>query len=158
MDKNAQITELFEEAIKLERSVAALYLTYARLFPEHGEFWARLSQEEENHAAIIRSGMEQLYQFDLFPLQALATDVGSIKRNCQEIKDKIELFEISPPDLKSACEFAISIENGAGESHYQVTIDSAEKSRALIIFKNMASNDKDHADRIRKFLEETRGD
>jgi hypothetical protein len=126
MDKKARITELFEESIRLERLVATLYLTYARLFSEHSEFWSKLSQEEENHAALIRSGLEQLYKFDLFPLNALAADINSIKENCRRIQEKIDLFKVSAPDLKSAYEFAISIENGAGESHFQVAIDSSE--------------------------------
>lgn len=153
MDKNALITELFEESIRLERLAAALYLNYARIFSEHNDFWRELSHEEENHAAIIRSGMEYLYKFELFPLNALAKDVELIKCSCRKIEQEIDHLNNSPPDLKSACKFAISIETGAGESHFQVAIDSEEGSRALSVFKKMANSDRDHAKRIRKFLE-----
>lgn len=152
--KKARIIELFEESIRLERLVAALYSTYARLFPEHIEFWSKLSHEEENHAALIRSGLEHLYNFDLFPLNALATDIDLVRKTCSIIQEKIDLFETSPPDLKSACEFAISIEIGAGEYHFQEAIDSSEESRALSLFRSLADGDKDHAERIRKFLED----
>ncbi len=52
MSNDKSLIDLFEEN---ELNVSRLYRIYSVKFPDHGQFWQRLSEEEIGHAAQIRA-------------------------------------------------------------------------------------------------------
>ena len=57
-----KLKELANEAIQLELNVAKLYMTFQTIFPQDDEFWWDLVIEEQNHASLLRSGVEFFMQ------------------------------------------------------------------------------------------------
>ena len=45
--------EIIQQLIKQEALLSKLYKYFAKQFPAHQEFWAKLSKEESKHAEII---------------------------------------------------------------------------------------------------------
>ena len=48
------LEKIIDESILLELNISELYKVFNQAFPEDAYFWWQLSEEEENHAALIR--------------------------------------------------------------------------------------------------------
>lgn len=146
---------IFHEAIKLEKTIGKLYSFFEKLFPEDSQFWNKLSKEEEKHAQILKE------EHDIFLIQKLVpeglTEPNWTKNLEQigEIENFIENSEKESPSKNDAYEFALKIEKEAGELHFQRTAVTNKEGEDTNIFKMLVQEDKNHALRIEKFIQET---
>ncbi len=146
--------ELFQEAIELEMNVYELYSIFHDYFPEDADFWWEISLEEKNHAALIRSGQEHLAEMKLFPDEILPDSLETIKEENEKIRQIIEKWKQIPGTRKEAFQTAFQLENSAGEAHFQEAMTEDKPSKVLEIFQQLNEEDKDHAQRIKNYLEE----
>ena len=51
---NKQLGHIIDKSIQLELNVSELYKIFNQAFKEDANFWRTLSEEEENHANILR--------------------------------------------------------------------------------------------------------
>jgi len=45
--------KIIQQMVTQEKLLSRLYTLFAQQFPNHAEFWGKLSKEEENHAKLI---------------------------------------------------------------------------------------------------------
>jgi len=152
MDK--EIEKLLNESISLELNVAKIYENFASSYPEDKNFWWTLVIEEKNHAAILRSGEESYLKVDLFPEKILANSIEQLKSVNHHIKEMIADFSENPPDREKAFNIAYKLEKSAGEIHFQDFMTQNSDSEIDRIFKRLNQDDKDHADRILRYMEQ----
>ncbi len=150
MDNN--LSQLVEEAIKLELNVADLYLNFSNLFSKDFDFWWKLAIEEKNHAAILKSGRDAFIQLGLFPTQIVDTKLETLIQTNKELKLIIKEHKENPPTRESAFNLAIKLEESAGEVHFQHAMEKETDIPALKLFKKLNKDDKDHARRIREYM------
>ncbi|MBN2427093.1 MAG: rubrerythrin family protein [Deltaproteobacteria bacterium] len=145
--------KLIEEAIYLEWNIGKLYTLFHSMFPEDAEFWWLLALEEKNHAALIRSGLEYFTTGNYFPASLVDMNMEGLKVANQKVLSWLREFEENPPTRKAAFEIGLEIENFAGELHFQNYVESQGSSRIDLIFKELNRHDKDHAKRIRLYMD-----
>lgn len=148
------LTELFDESIRLELNAARLYDFFRELFREDAIFWGQLAEEEKNHAALLQDGRDRFYPIGKFPVHILPSSITSIVWANRGIVTLLDKYRERHPTREEAFNTALSLEQSAGEVHYQEFMEKGSSSRVEEIFKDLNRNDKDHALRIRSYMEE----
>ena len=150
---NNDITALIEESINLELNVSEVYSLFHGLFPDDAEFWWTLLLEEKNHAELIQSGKEHFEPVNKFPHNLLHNNLQELKDTNSMLLSLIENFKNTPPSRQKAFNTALDIENSVGELHFQKFMDEEASSTVDRIFKRLNEDDKEHAIRIRFYME-----
>lgn len=149
---NDQI-ELAEEAMRLEYNVSKLYMIFRDTHPEDAEFWWELVIEEGNHAALIKSGRDYFMPVGVFP-EGMFPAMEEMKKANKELESLLEKYTFDPPSREAAFNVALKTEMSAGELHFQHTMARPPNSKVLELFQRLNQDDKDHAKRIRAYMEE----
>jgi hypothetical protein len=144
---------IFTESIRMERAMAALYRLYERLFPLDADFWHALSSEEENHAAVIRSGMDHFFEAGLFPLEALDPDLEAVRGTNALLEETIARYRREKPSLEEALGRALQFEDSTVEHYYRYVQKSTPDSRAVYLFQELSGYSEDHVARVRGLME-----
>ena len=76
-----------------------------------------------------------------------------LKDTNQELRAQIKKFEKIPPSRDEALNIALKIEDSAAELHFQKFMDEESNSTIDNIFKKLNKDDKNHAMRIRSYME-----
>jgi len=146
-----QFQQIVDESIRLERNVGRLYLLFSHIFDDDESFWWELAIEEENHAALLKSGKICFIQDGLFPREIFDTTLEALLATNLEIEKNLHTFESSPPSRAEAFQLAIHLEISAVESCYQRVVDQACDSVAAKLFKKLNRDNKDHVHRIQQY-------
>jgi hypothetical protein len=147
---------ILDESIKLELNAADLYMLFFRLFTEDSDFWWKLTLEEKNHAALVRSIRDIFQDVSGIPESLFLKSLEDLKKSNDEFELLIRKFKEQTPSRKEAFEAALFLEESAGELHYQEFMTEAADDRISDIFRQLNGEDKDHADRIREYMEVNR--
>jgi hypothetical protein len=83
---NDTLKRLIGEAIELELNVADLYLLFYHKFPEDSDFWWKLSIEEKNHAALLKTALRMTDMQVKIPVDLLPTGIEELKRASSRIR------------------------------------------------------------------------
>ncbi|NTU52971.1 MAG: rubrerythrin family protein [Chlorobiaceae bacterium] len=148
------IATLLDESIQLELNLARLYTLFNDHFPEDEEFWWQLCMEERSHAALLQQEKKQPQPLQFFPENLLSKDLDALKRSNEMIVEQARCFSESPFSRAEALNLALRIEMSAGEAHFQEFMDSETGSLTADLFKQLASEDQNHAHRIRQYMKE----
>jgi len=154
MTMSQTLTHLLEESIQLEKNLARLYALFSDHFTDDEDFWWQLSMEERGHAALLQEEKKQPWQLQCFPGDILAKDIEALRANNARIVEQTERFALSPFSREEALNLALQIEMSAGEAHFQDFLDSESDSLMADFFKQLASEDQNHARRIREYMNE----
>jgi rubrerythrin len=153
-----QYTPLFNEAIRVERNIAAFYALCATHFKDDQLFWQMLSEEEEHHAKILESGLELLLEQNLFPDAILDLDTKELKATNDKLEEKIAEWKEKMSGKKEAYTYALELEQASLEFFFQQTTSDKSDEKAIKIFDNLVGFDKDHAQRIQDLIDTTKFD
>jgi ferritin len=148
------VATLLDESIQLELNLARLYTLFNDHFPEDEEFWWQLSIEERSHAALLQQEKKQPQPLVFFPENLLAKDLEALQANNAVIVEQVEKFAKSPCSRDEALNLALKIEMSAGEAHFQEFMESETGSLTADLFKQLASEDQNHARRIRDYMKQ----
>jgi hypothetical protein len=150
---NEKLELIIEESLQLELNVSELYMVFHAAFPEDGAFWWGLLLEEENHASLVRSIKESFLPESDFLNEMFFLSYEELKKANTKLRSLIREFRDNAPSREDAFNIALKIEQSAGEVHFQEFIDKKEKSKIGKIFEQLNQGDKDHAKRIRSYME-----
>ena len=146
------LPQLLEESIKLELNVAELYEILSSAFLEDADFWKKLSLEEENHAVLIKLVREELLSSDEFPSEILSSSLENLIEANNRLISLLKEYKDNPPSREKAFNVALSIEESAGEIHYQYATKMTSDLEYIKTFQRLNKDDKDHSERIRKYM------
>ena len=147
------LIKLAEEAMRLEYNVSKLYMIFRDAYPEDTAFWWQLVIEESNHAALIKSGRDYFMPVMDFP-DGIFPAMEDMREANKELESLLEKYEADPPSREIAFNVALKTEMSAGELHFQQTMTKSADSKILELFQKLNQDDKDHAKRIRAYMEE----
>ena len=147
-----ELTQLKDEAIRLELNVGKLYLLFRGAFDEDADFWRQLAIEENNHAQLIDSCVDLFMQAGLFPTEILPASLESLQNANSKLTALLDQFEVKPPSREQAFNMALQTECSAGEIHFQKLMEETADSRIIELFQKLNQDDKDHAQRIRVYM------
>jgi len=150
---NDNYSRLIDESIEVELNVADLYLLFHSLFPQDAKFWWQLILEEKNHAALIKSIKKTSEQLGGLPNSLFASSLKDLKDINSKIISIIKKYKFKAPSRDEAFNIAFELEESAGELHYQEFMVEKNSMEIDSIFKKLNANDKDHAKRIRSYME-----
>jgi hypothetical protein len=150
MDNN--LMKLAEEAIRLEYNVSKLYMIFRDAYPDDADFWWQLVIEEGNHAALIKSGRDYFMPAGIFP-DGMLPSMEKLQEANKELESLLEQYEASPPSRETAFNVALKMEMSAGEIHFQETMTKSVDSEVLAMFQKLNQDDKNHAKRIRAYMQ-----
>jgi len=153
-----QYTPLFNEAIRVERNIAAFYALCATQFKDDKLFWQMLSEEEEHHAKILESGLELLLEQNLFPDAILDLDAKELKATNDKLEKKIAGCKEKMLGKKEAYAYALELEQASLEFFFQQITSKKADDKALKVFDSLVGFDKDHAQRIQDLIDTTKFD
>lgn len=142
-------TEILDESIKLELLVSDLYMLFYHSFPEDADFWWKLSLEEKNHAALVRSIRDIFQSVSGLPESMFSSSAEDIKNTNLRTGSLLETFRNAPPSRTEAFRIALDLEESAGELHYQKFMTDHLHEKINEVFKQLNGEDKNHAERIR---------
>ena len=151
---NSDINELAEESISLELNVSKIYDLFTSYFADDSNFWWQLALEEQDHADLIRHGIEKFEPIGEFPHKILSDNLQDLKETNKKLLSLFKQFKDTPPSRELAFNTALEIEAYAGELHFQHFMDKETNSEIDELFQFMNRQDKDHAKRIRSYMEE----
>ncbi|MEN8202094.1 MAG: rubrerythrin family protein [Bacteroidota bacterium] len=146
-----EFNSLIEKAIQLELSLAELYLQFHMLFPSDASFWWKLTIEEKNHAALLKTLQEMNDSHVDMPVEFYPEGSEALDESTRRISKAIQDFKKNP-DRKLAFRTAYDFENSAGEIHYDSFAKLASSSPLATIFKKLNGSDINHAQRIMEYM------
>lgn len=152
-DDDIDIYRLISESIALELHISELYSLFSSIFPDHSIFWQTLSQEEKNHASLIKSGEKVLLEKGLFPLDVISKNLDSLVKMNSVVTRILKYCKESRPSIEYAVSYAVLIEESAGEKNFQNAFEDKPESFGFALFSELNKNCKDHASRIRNYAE-----
>jgi hypothetical protein len=145
------LDKYINEAIELELNVSDLYLLFYSLFPQDKNFWWALSIEEKNHAALLKN-LKLLFRVSHeLPPDILPKNLEDLEITNKEIIAYIDTFK-NKPSRRKAFEYAIHLEESAGEVHFQVFAENKNLPEKFEIFQILNMDDKNHASRIQNYM------
>jgi hypothetical protein len=149
----ADLDRYINQAIELELNVSDLYLLFYSLFPQDSNLWWALSIEEKNHAALLKN-LKQLYHVsNELPPGIIPENIDDLENTNKEILSNFDNFK-TKPSRERALEYAIHLEESAGEAHYQAFAESNNLSENFEVFRILNMDDKNHALRIQNYMRE----
>lgn len=146
-----EMMNLINEAILVEKNVADLYMLFYRQYPEDAGFWWKISLEEQNHAALLKTARQMITSSVDVPDGLFPDAIAELERTNLEIREAMAAFE-KRPDRKRAFETAYRIEHSAGELHFDNFMKATSGSPVHEVFKKLNGADVDHARRIRQYM------
>ena len=150
--QDAQIHEL-ETLARHEEAIGHLYNVYARKFPEHENFWLKLSNEERNHAFWIRRIYPEVedglisFEEGRFKIRPIEISLRYVERLAIEAEATASL------EMLQALSIALDIENGLIEKDYLDVYDT-DNDEIQIVFNALREASRKHRKRIAELLEE----
>lgn len=152
------IRELLEEAIRVERNIASLYMLYSKAFPAHADMWRRLSMEEHNHGSML-GALRPFVESGHLTAKCLGNpDINSLKAQNQRVEEKLTLYRLYPPAMQDAYAFAVEIENSTAEINYKNLHAGQVDSKIAVVFQELGDVCSDHASTISSALNAASGD
>ncbi|ASQ90998.1 rubrerythrin family protein [Prosthecochloris sp. GSB1] len=149
------LSEHLDESISLELNIARLYTLFHDLFPDDEDFWWQLAIEERNHAALLRNEKKASHSAaGAVPENLLAKDLESLKIANAGVAALVERYRTTSPGREEAFRTAYTLENSIGEVHFQEFMDRKSCSLSDELFRQLNQEDKDHAERIRHYMQE----
>lgn len=148
---NSEVFRLLDSAISLELQISELYLSFKELFPEYSDFWWQLAIEEKNHAALLKTVRDFVERDVTIPQLLRAYKIEELKA-VELMLNRLNKAILAEPTIEKAFKGAYDLELSAGEIHYQIFMQKQEDSKLSEIFRKLNGEDKDHAARIREYL------
>lgn len=156
-NKTASLSDLLEMAITMEFRASDLYRLYSGIFEQDRDFWWRLSMEEQNHAALLKSA-RNFIKVGKLPGSLLYARVEGIRAVADTVERRIAEYRQTPPTAFDAYHYAHAFENSAVELHFQKTMQEESPSdKVTEIFQNLGQGDRDHAARIEALMKKRFG-
>lgn len=147
MMSDSSYEELFVESIRQEILISKLYLLFSEIFPEDASFWWNLSQEEIDHASLLKTA-KQFFDSEVpDSREILFSDVEVLKVANSKVSDKIDDWSSNHPDKVSAYEFAYTIEQQGQEDYLQTFLKFNDKKIADV-FRKLSFANNLHSERI----------
>lgn len=148
---------LIRKMIALEKNVGLLYTYFQDKFPEDKEFWKKLAAEEIKHATLIETHADFILDSKEAFSNLFESSEESLERIYSKVTQIIENLDQYTKSREDAFLVALQLEQSAGELHYQNIVKETENGDEaplpLTVFNLLANYDKDHSERILKYLE-----
>lgn len=142
----------YEEAIQLELNIAHLYKMFASIHEQDRHFWLEMSQEEMNHASMIRMLEKQFIEGAInlinHPNVVKLADVNS------RIVSYVANMELDGVGRKEAFDIAIQLEHQVYEIQFRDIVTSISVPGIKDLFSVLSEKDKEHKDRLIKYVKE----
>ena len=153
-DMDKDITALADESINLEMNVSKIYYLFHSYFADDANLWKKLALEEEDHATLIKGGIEEFEPKGEFPHEILSDSLQDLKETNKKLRSLLKQFKSILPSRELAFNTALEIESSAGELHFQHFMDKETNSKIDELFQFLNRQDKDHAKRIRSYMKD----
>ena len=151
---NKELKQIINESVQLELNVTKLYKIFNQAFQEDANFWWTLSEEEENHANLIRKvGGLDFLTYKIIA-EMLPVKLQEIREANEKISSCIDEYKSNPPSREEAFNVALEIEESAGEIHYQRFMRKESDDMIAQTFQKLNNDDKDHFARLRSYMNE----
>jgi hypothetical protein len=147
-----ELLALFDEMIKMERKVAALYLLYMELFPEDSGFWHEMWEDEEMHAAIIHSAKDYFFEDGLFPIEALDLDRARLEKMNSSLELTISQYRNEHPLKKTALLRSLEVEHSSGEYCYNSALETQAQTPGINLLRDLTGKGCKHEKKIRELM------
>lgn len=108
--------EVIEALAGHEDAVGELYSIFAMRFMREQDLWATLADQEESHAALLRSLGAKAEDLAIF-VDADRFDPRHLREGSRQVKEQVQVAEYSHLSLREALEEAIQLEEEMAESH-----------------------------------------
>jgi len=150
-----EVIKLFlKESIALELNIGDLYQLFSAKFSQDFNFWWKLSIEEMNHAALIKSINDQFLSENIMPSDSIENKAHELSEMNLFIKQRIEEFRGGSPARADAFRLACEIENSIGESHFELFMTSQPNSTVMKIMQKLNGDDINHGKRLAKYMKD----
>ena len=148
---NYKKKEILRAMIETEKNVAALYTLFAARFKEDREFWKTISLEEEQHAAMLGSGVLHL-ALQILPDVVLLDKLPELRLTNESIKKIIEVYAKKLPPKEEAYNFAIQMEKSLSEAFFQELLRMKDAPELVALWQKLGAETVEHSKKIRSLL------
>lgn len=144
--------ERLSTSIELELAVAVLYEEVSHRYSNLKAFFWQLSLEERNHASLLKSLRDTFAPVAIVAPSLLYPATESLAETIAGIRNFTAKIAAENVPEREVLEFAHTLEQTAGEEHYQQYMSVAPQSPEHRMLQRLNHDDKDHASRIQKLL------
>lgn len=129
-----------------EEAIAELYATYALKYPRAADLWHGLSDEEQSHAALLRTLLAQVDGVHVF-LDTERFSLRAIQASVRYVRETVEEATYGSASLREALAVALNLEQALIESRAFLVFetDTPQIRRVLDQLRNQSG---EHRDRL----------
>jgi len=101
----------------------------------------------------LRNGRDYYLDQGLFPEELLCQSIAGLRQISKKLGEFYTLYQAQKPNIETAVNTALWLELSAGELHYQHVMTNQSASNIVEVFQKLNGDDKDHAERIKIFMQ-----
>ena len=133
-----------------EEAIAELYATYALKYPRAADLWHGLADEEQSHAALLRTLLAQVDGVHVF-LDTERFSLRAIQASVRYVRETVEEATYGSAGLREALAVTLSLEQALIESRAFLVFetDTPQIRRVLDQLRNQSG---EHRDRLLRAL------
>jgi len=142
--------EVIEALAGHEDAVGELYSVFAMKFKREADLWATLADQEESHAALLRSLGAKAEDLAIF-IDADRFDPRELRHESRQVREQVQVAEYSHLSLREALEDAIQLEEDMAESH-SFRVFSTDTPSVQRVLSRLREDSVAHRERLRRRL------
>lgn len=142
-----------EELAENERLISRIYRVFSEKFPDHGEFWAKMADEEVQHAGILRS-VDPAVRSGTVVLKEGGPDETSLRMFRDYLRFSLARAQGEKIRLQDAFETALAIEHDLIEYDFFGRFEKREGG-PVTAFAGLTSSTREHHRRLVEAVEKS---
>ncbi len=155
MNSREQVLNTLQLMRDFEKLLGQAYSAAAKMFPEHAEFWNRISVDENTHAFMVDTFIS-LYKSKDIAFQNRPFVAENIERDIAAITEFLARAEKDKVSLSAAIDFALSAEGSIIErSVFKFDRNDQEDFKKFLVV--LHEDSLKHYQRIKSFAESHMG-
>lgn len=138
---------LIGESVQFELDAYEIYTVFAESIPKDAVFWQQLSNEELDHASILKKCLAIISEKNEEVEIVSVEDLNMLKDARKKIQEYKTEFQNNPTPIL-AYHLALKVENSIVESSYQKFMDSVPDSDLKEVLQLLNGQEKNHINRL----------
>jgi rubrerythrin len=146
-----ELYKIVKGCIEMERTVANIYSTFMKLFPEEKLFWEDLARDEDDHASWL-SNVKFFEMIDLLPSTDILPTKELIDNSLKFAENKSRHLRSNPVDLEDALKLALHLEESMVEIFANQLIANVLATSYESLSQKILMAEKIHKDKIEDMM------
>jgi rubrerythrin len=148
-----EFSEKLQACLRVETLCEEIYYSLCGLFPEAGELFRQLAEEEERHADILTI-CTGFHDIGALPEVVVPDSAPHIQKSVEVAEGLKRTIQEETLSLGAALEKALELEESVAEIYFNELMAGESDAEVVSHLQRYYKNEMSHTEKIRRFIQE----